>query len=534
MYRLRRPAAALAVLLGAGALLAPAGSAQAVGPAVELNVPETAYLPQRETSPTGGVRLWLAPQPGAGRTAQSGVTLKVDASDLDGVARIRTRRACGDHAMGATDLADCALGTLTRGKDNYLDAVYIEAVPGARLGSHGTIRYTFSAPGAEDVVFETDVQIEGPDLRPRKEKPREGDAPGASFGFRPQIRNAGTFPAEGFGLSFSTSRVTFPTRYSNCRYGPEGSASIADCWFDQRIEPGQAYEVTEPISVGVPDTMVNGSFTYRPYLQGMTGNAEEDPGATGTDPAMRPGAGPELKVRPVDTPASAFADKFALGEVRLHTSQTSDLQVRADAIEGTTGSTAEATFHLRNAGPGRISGTSLRITVPEGLSVVAPTPPPDPDNELEWQWECSPIDEHVYTCGPDNSLEPGDTWETTLKFRIDRNIRGARGLLEAVHDPERPANDPKKSNNSAPIEVRASGSPLTEPTEPDPKPASATGERGGSDDSLPWVMAGVLGTTVLGGGALAYARRTRAARRKALPQPTGPTGHGQTSDPNDS
>ncbi|MFI1735126.1 hypothetical protein ACH40E_39100 [Streptomyces acidicola] len=533
MYRIRRPGAALAALLGAaGALLAPAGPAQAVGPAVELNVPKTAYLPKRETSPTGGVRLWLAPQPGAGRATQSDVTLKVDASDLDGVARIRTRRECGDHAMGATHVVTCALGTLTRGKDNYPDAVYIEAVPGARLGSHGTVRYTFSAPGAEDVVFETDVRIEGPDLRPRKEKPREGDAPGASFGFKPQIRNAGAFPAQGFGLSISSSRVTFATQYSNCRYGPEGTSTFADCWFDQRIEPGQAYEVVEPISVAVPDTMVNGSFTYTPYLQGMTGNAEEDLGATGTDPGLRPGTGPELKVRPVDTPADAFTDKFGRGEIQLHTSQTSDLQVRADAIEGTTGSTTEATFHLRNAGPGRISGTSLRITVAEGLSVVAPTPPPDPDNELEWEWECSRPDQRVYICSPDNPLEPGDTWETTLEFRIDRNVRGARGLLEAVHDPERPANDPKKSNDSAPIEVRATGSPSVEPTEPNPKPASATGDSEGKDDSLLLVMAVVLGT-VLGGGALAFALRARAARRKPVPEPTGPTGHGETSGPNE-
>ncbi|MER7789792.1 hypothetical protein [Streptomyces sp. NPDC097640] len=519
MYRIRRPGAALAVLLGAGALLAPAGSAQAAGPAVELDVPQTAYLPKRGTSPTGGVRLWLAPQPGAGRATQSDVTLRVDASDLDGVARIRTRRECGDHAMGATDVVDCALGTLTRGKDNYPDAVYIEAVPGARLGSHGTIRYTFSAPGAEYVVFETDVRIEGPDLRPRKEKPREGDAPGASFGFRPQIRNAGAFPAQGFGLTISSPRVAFARQYSNCRYGPGSTSTSADCWFDQRIEPGRAYEVVEPISVAVPDTMVNGGFTYKPYLQGMTGNAEENLGATGTDPGLRPGTGPELKVRPVDTPADAFTDRFGLGEVRLHTSQTADLQVRADAIEGTTGTTAESTFQLRNAGPGRISGTGLRITVPEGLSVVAPTPPPDPDNELEWQWECSHSEERVYTCGPDHPLEPGDTWETTLEFRIDRNVRGARGLLEAVHDSERPANDPKKSNDSAPIDVRATGGRLVEPTEPNPKPASATGDSEGKDDSMLLVTAVVLGT-VLGGGALAFALRARAARRKAAPEPT--------------
>ncbi|MET9407383.1 hypothetical protein ABZX90_16715 [Streptomyces sp. NPDC002935] len=520
MYRIRRLGAALAVLLGT--LLAPTVPARAAAqPAVELSVPDTAYLTKRGISPTGGVRVWLAPHPGGGRATQADVTLTVDASDLEGIARLRTRRECGDHPFGATGVVTCRLGTLTRGKDNYPDAIYIEAVHGVSRGSHGTIRYTFSAPGAADATFETDVWVEGPELRARAEKPRKGDAPGASFGFKPQVRNAGRFPAQGFGIRFTSSRVIFPAQYSNCRYGIQ-FRTFADCWFDQQLEPGQAYELVEPVSVDVPETMVNGSFSYMPYLQGMTGNVEEYPGATGTDPALRQGTGPELRVRTVDTAADAFPDRYRRGEVLLHTSQTADLQVSADAIEGTTGSSTKATFSLHNAGPGRMSGTQLRITVPEGLSVVEPTPPPDPDNELEWAWECFGPRGRAYICSPENPLEPGDTWQTTLEFRIDRRVRGAKGLLEAIQDPKRPVNDPQKTDNVAPIEVRATGGPLAQPSEPNPKPsAAATGaatvEHGGKGDSILMVALAVLLGTALAGGALALRLRARAVRRRAEP-----------------
>ncbi|MER5381996.1 hypothetical protein ABT040_17205 [Streptomyces sp. NPDC002688] len=519
---IRRRWAALAVL--AGILLSPTVPAQAAGPAVELKVPDTAYLPERNVSPSGGIRLWLAPQPGAGRATQSDVTLTVDASDLEDIARLRTRRECGDHTFGSTDVVTCTLGSLTRGKDNYPDAIYIEALPGVSRGSHGTIRYTFSAPGADDSVFETDVRIEGPDLRARQEKPRKGDTAGASFDFTPQVRNAGRFPAKGFGMLFQGSRVTFPVQYSNCRYALQSPGSFADCWFDEQLMPGQAYELVEPVAVHVPDSMVNGSFQYKPFLQGMTGNAEEIPGATGTDPGMRQGTGPELKVRPVDSPAGAFGKKYRLGDVRLHTSQTADLQVSADTIEGTTGSTAPATFRLHNAGPGRMSGTALRVTVPEGLSVVAPTPPPDPDNESEWQWECYGPQKRAYTCGTLGPLEPGETWQTTLEFRIDRRVRGAEGLVEVIYDPERPSNDPKNSDNAAPIEVRATGGPLAEPSEPNPKPkltpkpAAATVRGSGNGDSM-LLLALAIGAAI-GGGALALRLRARAVRRGA--EPTGP------------
>lgn len=512
MYRIRRRGAALIVLLLAAFPL-PTVTAQAAASAVELRVPDTAYLPKRGVSPTGGFRLWLSPQPRAGRAAQADVTLTVDASELENIARLRTRRDCGDHPFGTSEVVRCTLGTLTRGKDNYPDGIYIEAVEGVRRGSHGTIRYTFSAPGTEDAVFETDVRIEGPDLRARVEKPRTGDAAGESFGFTPRIRNAGSFPARGFGVRFAAPRVSFPAQYSNCRYAIQGPGLFADCWFDQQLAPGQAYEFTRPISVDVPDSLVNGSFTYVPYLQGMTGNAEENPGATGTDPDLRPGTGTELTVRPIDAEAGAFGDKYSLGDVRLHTSQTVDLRVTADAVVGTTGSTSKATFRLDNAGPGRISGTVLRVTVPEGLSVVEPTPPPDPDNELEWQWECVASRERIYTCTPPNPLEPGDTWRTTLEFRIDRRVRGAEGLLEAVPDPERPANDPRMADNTAPIAVRSTGGPLVEPSEPSPGPLAADVESAG-DGGSPFIVALALGAC-LAGAALVLGLRARAVRRGA-------------------
>ncbi|MDG4863372.1 hypothetical protein P8605_35055 [Streptomyces sp. T-3] len=505
MSLIRRGGALVALLLGA--LLASTAPAQAAGPAVELSIPETAYIPKRGVSPTGGIRLWFNPQPGAGRPTQSGVTMTVDASGLEGTVRLRTRRECGDHAFGDTLTVTCELGTLTRGKYNAPDAVYIEAVHGTPRGSHGTIRVTFSAPGAEAVTYESDVWVEGPDLRPRLEKPRKGDGAGEAFGFKPQVFNAGRFPARGFAVDFaptSSSQVAFPRQYRNCDYSPNAMT----CSFDQTLEPGQAYEFVEPVSVDVPKSMVNGSFSYSPRLRGLDGGESmENIDLSLAQRDMRPGTGPELKVRPVEGKADDFAEEFDPGEITLHTSQTADLRVSAEAVEGPTGGTRSATFSLKNVGPGRMTGSWLRITVPEGLSVVAPVPPPDPDNELEWEWECAASAKRTYDCFPENALEPGDTWRTTLEFRIDQRVRDAKGLLEVVAKPERPVNDPNRSDNSAPIEVHAKGGPLVEPTVPNPVPSA---EKKPASPSGSIAVVAILGLTFASG---VYVRRRRAKSR---------------------
>ncbi|WP_327354315.1 hypothetical protein [Streptomyces sp. NBC_01304] len=505
MSLIRRGGALVALLLGA--LLASMAPAQAAGPAVELSLPDTSYLPKRGVSPTGGIRLWLNPQPGAGRPAQSDVTMTVDASDLEGTVQLRTRRECGDHAFGDTFTVTCKLGTLTRGKFNAPDAVYIEAVHGVPRGSHGTLRVTFSAPGAEDVTYESDVWVEGPDLRPRVEKIRRGDTAGKSFGFKPQVRNAGKFPAEGFAVKFDSAHLNFPAKYSNCEYA---LARWATCWFDQTLEPGQAYEFADPIDVGVPTSMVNGSFTYSPYLPGLTGDAEDETGETADEDGMTRGTGPELRVRPVEGEAKDFMQKYRAGEVELRTSQTSDLQATAGVIRGRTGETVDVTVGVQNAGPGRISKTSLEITPPEGTTIVEPTPPDDPDNESEWEWECAGTKGKPYTCNPDRALEPDDIWSTTLQFRIDKRVRGAKGLLEIREAPERPARDPHRADNAVPIEIDATGGPLVDPSRPNPVPAAAAAEEKPTSKGGTIAVVAILGLTFASG---VYVRRRRAKSR---------------------
>ncbi|MFI6941154.1 hypothetical protein ACIBI4_17905 [Streptomyces sp. NPDC050418] len=474
MPLVRRAGAVLALLAGTS-LLAPApafaGPPQETAPAAELTVPENAYLLKRGVSPTGGTRIWLDPQPAEGRASQAGVTLEVDASDLDGIVQLRTRRACGDHAFGDTLTLTCDLGTLTAGKRNVVDAVYIEAVHGVKRGSHGEIRYTFSAPGAKDVTYTSELSIEGPDLRPRIEPLHDGLKPGAPHRFKPRLFNAGRSTARGFGVTFAgATHFSFPAQYRNCRT----SGHAMNCWFDQELEPGTAYEFADPVTVDVPEHVMTSEFTYKPYLPGLVG--EEVNGMNG-DPGLqqwRTGSGPELKVRRIEAPAQTFTDRFNLGKVTVRTTQTSDLQVSADPVVGTTGSTATAEFRVHNAGPGRMTRTALRIAVPEGLSVIEPTPPPDPDNELEWEWECVVNAPGEVICNPDRALDPGDSWQTSLEFRIDRRVRDAKGLLQVVHSPERPANDVKPADNTAPIEVRATGGPLVEPTQAAPTPLPTT------------------------------------------------------------
>ncbi len=173
--------------------------------------------------------------------------------------------------------------------------------------------------------------------------------------------------------------------------------------------------------------------------------------------------------------------------------------------------------------------SQLRIVVPEGLRVIEPTPPPDPDNELEWEWECAMPSLREVRCDPDRPLGPGDSWETTLEFQIDQRVRDAEGLLQVVHDPERPPNDPHPADNTAPIEVRATGGPLVEPTEPEPTalptvtaspspvPAMATGPAEAAAKAEQTGKAGpalaVAATLLLAGGSGFLVRRLRTRAR---------------------
>ncbi|MEV5611599.1 hypothetical protein [Streptomyces sp. NPDC052225] len=493
MHVLRRCGTALALLVAA-LLGTPVTPAHAAGPAAELTVPQTAYLTKRGVGPTGGYRLWLDPRPGAGRASRAGVTLTVDATDLAGVAHLRTRRQCGDHTW-TTEVFTCELGTLTRGGHHYPDALYIEAEPGAAQGSHGTLRYTFSAPGSADATFETDVRVAGPDLRERVEKPLKGVAPGGHFAFRPRIRNAGKAPAQGFGVRFDSARLGFRTDFANCRYAAERSAY---CWFDQVLDPGRAYEFAEPVTVGVPDSMLTGSFTYGAYLQDPSGAPLTGMGgAPAADDGTTRGTGPTLRVRPVEGGASEYGDQYGLGTVKLRTSQTADLRATTGTLTGRTGQTVDLKVALRNAGPGRVAGAFLAVTPPEGTTIVEPTPPPDPDNELEWQWECAGRQGTTRFCDPDRALEPGDTWETTLQVRIDERVRGAEGRLEIREDPKRPANDPKRGDNALPIKIDATGGPLVEPSTHPAAGARADGPGGPGGGTI--AAAGLLGAALLSG-----------------------------------
>lgn len=509
-----RNTVACALLLGAALLGTAAAPARAADPAVELRVPGDAYLTERGSGPTGGYRVQLDPKPGGTAAEVPGTKLTVDATDLAGVAQLRTRRECGDHTW-TTEPFSCDLGTLTRAGHHYPDALYIEAARGSHAGDHGTLRYTFSAPGRADAVFETRVWIGGPDLRESAHRPLRGLKPGGTVDFTPRVRNAGKVAAHGFGVEFSSARLNFRTHYSNCRYARE---RFAFCWFDSTLDPGRSYEFAAPVQVGVPAAIVNGSFQYDAYLSGMTGNGEDRTTAysTDTDPGVQRGTGPKLTVRPVEGgTGGTFNEEFDRSEVKVSTSQTADLTAGSGRVEGRTGTTTDVTLSLRNAGPGRVHGAYLEITPPEGTSVVEPTPPPDPDGELEWAWECGSLGGGAYQCAPDHALEPGETWRTTLRLRLDRRVRDAEGRVVIQVNSARPAKDPHPGDNTAPIPTRITGGPLVEPsTTPAARETASAGDESPDEGPAAGTVAALAGGLAVVAVLAALAVRRIRARRE--------------------
>lgn len=479
-------------------------------PAVELDIPADYYLNEPGVGPTGGTRLWLEPRPAPGHDELRDVTLTVDATELMGIARFRSRGDCGRHATGKTYTFTCTLGTLSSGsggsgggRGKYLDALYVEAKPGARTGAHGTLRYTFAARGVPDTTVRTEVHVAGPELVARKHPPREDLKAGSTLRLTPQIRNAGTYPAKGFGMTLQTQRTDLAAQYSNCRYAARGG-STAYCVFDTTLKPGQAYELSQPFSLTTHQTLIHGAVSYHLSLPGVAWEWNDTPG---TDPEELPreGKGAALTVRPVDRPADAFS-RARGGSLALTTDLETDLRLRTEPIRGKVGETAEVELAVHNVGPGQPKNARLKVTPPEGVTVV----PPELDPEGEDVWECTPWrgEKETLSCRPNGTLGPGKDATLTLTFRIDKRVRGAEGRVEIVDDPKYPPNDPDRSDNAAPLEVRAQGGTPVEPDEtpaeedqPSSGPPSGDGARSGI------VVAVALAVILAAVAALVVARR---------------------------
>lgn len=435
-----RLAAAGAVLVGA---LTPgaAGAQQADGDGMTVDAPAAYYT--QVTDPTR-VELPVTVDAGRGSSVR-GVTLTVDASEVRGKVRLYAKRIC---AEGAGYVFTCRLTSSVQRYRLY-DLVVLGAHKTAEPGARGTVRLSATGPDGQRAEAETVMTAGTPELWGKDLSVEDAPA-GRPVEIWGAVLNRGPVAASGFGVTVAGSRMRLERRYGNCRYA-ETNRTLAYCFFDARVEPGEAYAFDAPFVVEGEDEVTKSAVDMRIFAPGQDAGPYFDEAEYTV-----PGTGPEIGLKP--TEPKGFT-RFS-GHISIDTDQRVDVRAVAGELRGRPGDIVRLKVGLRNAGPGRVDARYLRyeIVVPEGVTLIPPEKPsPDPEADEAPYWICGPWERggKRYLCGS-KSLGPGAFGTQVLRFRIDRRPTGT-GYVKAVLKGGYAGRDSDSGNNVAEITVKSAG-----------------------------------------------------------------------------
>ncbi|MFD2691240.1 hypothetical protein ACFS5L_41345 [Streptomyces phyllanthi] len=439
-----------------------------------VEVPATYYT--QVTDPTR-VELPVTVDAGSGSSVL-GATLTVDASEVRGKVRLYAKRNCTE---GAVYVFTCRL-TSSHQRYRLYDLVVLGADKAAEPGAHGTVRFSFTGPDGRRAEARTVMTAGTPKLWGKKLSIEDAPA-GKPVEIWGGVLNRGPIAASGFGVTVTSSRMVLDRRYGNCRYAESGP-SRAYCFFDTRVEPGEAYAFDAPFVVEGGEELTKTSVSMSIFAPGQDAGPYFN-----EDEYTVPGTGPRLGLKP--TEPKGFAQLS--GHIPIDTDQRVDVQAVAGDLRGTPGDVVRLEVGLRNTGPGRIDARYFRyeIVPPEGITLIPPEKPsPDPEADESPYWVCSPWEpgEERYVCGG-KGLGPGASETQVLRFRIDERSTGT-GHVKVVFKGGYAERDSDKGNNVAKITVKVTGAG-------DGEDRSTDGRSGG----LGWSL--VAGTGLLGVLALA-------------------------------
>lgn len=439
MRRSAAVALSAAPLLGLAAPWAPASWAAQNDRGLRIEAPEVYYT--QMSDPT---RVALPVRVDTGSAAVDGVTLTVDASEVQGMVRLYAKRDC---AQGAGYVFTCRLGA-ARLRDGLADLMVLGADKAAEPGAQGTVRFTATTADGRRAEAETVMTAGTPDLWGKKLTIKDAAA-GKPVNVWGGVLNHGPIAAHGFGVTVTADpRLQLARRYRNCRYTEVGQ-SRAYCFFDSRVEPGRSFAFTAPFVAIGGTSLTKGSVSVRIFAPGQ----DAAPYFDEREFSVR-GSGPPVAL----TPTSPKGFSRDAGHVTIDTDQRADVQAVAGDLRGEPGDVVRIAVGVRNAGPGRVDGRYLgyEITPPDGTTLIPPEEPsPDPENELEYDpWVCKPwrAGQEHYRCWA-KSLAPGAAATQTLRFRIEKGASGAPGGVTAILRGGYAQRDPERDNNTAPITV---------------------------------------------------------------------------------
>lgn len=482
-----------------------AGAPQAGAPLLKVEAPPRVDLAQFASDVFASVK--------ATYLNATGAKLTIDLSDVGFVSVVPDTDGCvpDDRKLVCTMRAG-------RG----VDGVYmlISAASTATAGATGVIRYSLTADGVPDAVTaQTTVAVAegvvdlvlGGYQGPKEAKP--GEAVTAPL----RIFNAGDQAARGLDVTASIAWGIDPVLYDNCRYSEQWRQILATCTFDDVLEPGKAYEITDatgaPAFRGVvkPDALGRQTFHISAYAQNAA------PAAVGSTDLNPTRSGRHASLRPVRSQGIAeLNSKNNWVSFDFEVDNGYDLAIEGAEVSAAIGDAVDVTITVHNRGSGSIyrgsylgSPAYFLFTVPEGTVVGSPVPENCGYTDNYWGYP-GPL-RPKYVCRyEEDFFAAGASFRTTFKIRLREGeatpgdhlgqatlMGGAGWELE-----DKLTNDDDLTNNAAPVLVHAT------------LPPSAAGP---DDGELP-VTGAPVGTAVAAGlvlvvaGGLVY----RATRRRRL------------------
>ncbi len=329
------------------------------------------------------------------------VTLSFDLSPLAGVvdATVSDPR-CSTAGTSIT----CDLGSVTLtdwGSDTVQIPLHLRAAAGATAGESAQYTLTASADGVDPVSSwqpTTVTLADGPDLT------GSGWDTDGTNGFQavtlgstvstPKFtaENLGSQDAEGITVVFVTPyEFPFVNLASNCEYARNPnqylSVSFASCYFDDVIQPGDAYTVQNPQRFTVRRDTISqfGSYVSAQILPGYQPGSAYNSSVTwfhGTQAklVLAHTGGADAPAKAVgQTPQTGIdaQDGWLAQRYRAANGVSSDLAAVGTRAKAGTDGTVTVTVGIRNYGPGTLDfgpvgspAGVLRFTAPSGATVT--------------------------------------------------------------------------------------------------------------------------------------------------------------------
>ncbi|MGQ4514686.1 hypothetical protein [Streptomyces sp. DW26H14] len=389
------------------------------------------------------------------------LTITFDASDLKGVATIRTGM---DACPVRLPVFHCAVhGTPNAPSDRR--SFHVSPAKGATAGDSATLRYRLTVPGRAAVTGHTVITIGKPELEATAHAEQGHVDPDGRVPVSLTVHNSGDLPARGVSLFMEARHgFVFADKHRNCGYKGGGSAWCRWPAAEVTIPPGASYRFGAQELLRAASDALYPSVSFEVAAVGADyvppdEIASQYHSGDGRAMSLVPGGGHDTGA------AIAAGGDPAVLEVPARS--RSDLVALAGTARGPVGSDAGIRVGVRNDGPGELPApVRVEFTVPTGTTVVASPYDAEADEEVLDQ-RCRALGDDGKPLAEPSVRQPsarryvctaragaaGTTTTFPFTLRIDTADHTGGSVRVTDGDPRHPSHDTAAGNDTARVTV---------------------------------------------------------------------------------